>query len=155
MQVTLEPLNDAEYADFAQRQVIEHARQQVNAGEWAEAEALDRARQSLRDLLEDSLRARGHLFFKGVNPAGQRIGWLWVGPTPSFLAQENARWLSQITIDEPVRGQGYGRALLVALEEHLRNAGVEELYLRVFKWNTVARHLYDSQGFEAVADFRT
>ncbi|HEU5315511.1 MAG TPA: GNAT family N-acetyltransferase [Chloroflexota bacterium] len=155
--LTLAPLGDAEYADFAERQVVEYARQLVNAGEWTPDEAPARSREAERDLLEDALRAHGHVFLKGSDPSRRLIGWLWIAPAPSFLGdnRDRIRWLSQITVDEPLRGQGYGRALLEALHTHLAAQGIRELWLRVFNWNTPARRLYASAGYELVRQFPT
>jgi hypothetical protein len=55
-EIKLLPLTDAEYAEFAERQVTEVARQHVNAGEWPTAEALTHAREECTDLLTDILR---------------------------------------------------------------------------------------------------
>ncbi|MBV9323106.1 MAG: hypothetical protein JO352_04865 [Chloroflexi bacterium] len=54
------PLTNAEYADFAERQVAEAARQRVAAGEWMLADAQQRARADLADLLHDRLRNQAH-----------------------------------------------------------------------------------------------
>lgn len=107
------PLNDPEYGDFAERQVAESARQRVQAGEWTLADAHQHARSEQADLLADRLRGQGHTFWKGVHTAdGAVVGWVWVGPGPAFLEQygvrdlARARWLSQITVQDAVRGRG-------------------------------------------------
>jgi mycothiol synthase len=66
-----------------------------------------------------------------------------------------ARWLSQITVREGLRGRGHGRALLAALHQHLALQDVEVLYLRVYDWNTAARRLYATNGYEVVRQFST
>ena len=155
--MALIPLDDAEYADFAERQVEEYARQNVRAGAWTAEEAPARAREAQADLLADRLRDAGHVFLKGVTPEGARVGWLWVAPAPPFLGADldRKRWLSQITVEEDLRGRGYGKALLEALHRWLAEHGVEELYLRVFDWNVAARRLYASAGYELVRQFPT
>jgi hypothetical protein len=89
-------LDDAEYADFAERQVVELARQSICAGEWTEEEAPGRARGALSSLLSDRLRADGHVFLGGDRAGGNRVGWIWVAPPPTFLADDSdgMRWLS-------------------------------------------------------------
>ena len=157
MQLTLVPLSDEEYADFAERQVVEYARQNVNAGEWTPEEALQRAREAEADLLADTIRAQGHELFKAVDEAGARAGWLWIAPAPGFLGLDPARgrWLSQITVEEALRGRGYGRALLEAMHAYLAAKGVQEVWLRVFNWNEAARRLYAGAGYEVVRQFPT
>jgi ribosomal protein S18 acetylase RimI-like enzyme len=152
----LNPANDSDYADFAQRQVVDYAEQLRRAGEVTESESVALAREHLRALLDDELRAAGHQFLAArsaiVKP---RIGWVWISPAPEFLGpiSSRTRWLSQLTVEEKVRGRGWGRALLNATERHLMRLGVEQLWLRVFDWNTAARALYDSQGYELVQRF--
>jgi ribosomal protein S18 acetylase RimI-like enzyme len=150
-------LDDAEYEDFSERQVIEHAHQRVHAGEWSEEEAPDRARQMLTGLLADKLRKVNHVFLKGVLADGTCVGWLWVAPAPAFLGDdcEGKRWLSQVTIDKGLRGQGYGLRLLTALHRWLEAQGIEELWLRVYNWNAAALRLYDRAGYEIVRRFPT
>src|SRR5450432_768424 len=127
----LTPVNDAEYADFSERQVLECAGQLERAGEVTEHDSVAVARDRLRALLADELRANGHQFFVArsaiVKP---RIGWVWVSPAPAFLgpSRERTRWLSQLTIEETVRGRGWSRALLNATERHLAQSGVEQLW---------------------------
>lgn len=151
----LTPVENAEYADFVQRQVVDYADQLVRAGEVTEADSVALARDRLSALRADELRAAGHLFFVAhsaiIKP---RIGWVWVSPAPAFLGPNHARarWLSQLTVED-VRGHGWGRALLQATERRLLQMGVEELWLRVFDWNTAARALYDSEGYELVERF--
>jgi ribosomal protein S18 acetylase RimI-like enzyme len=154
MQLT--PVDDAEYADFAKRQVVEYARQLANAGEVAESDSIAVSRERLRGLLADELRAAGHLFFVARSAILKpRVGWVWVSPAPAFLGpnRSGSRWLSQMTVEETVRGPGWALALLRATERHLVQLGVEQLWLRVFDWNTTARALYDAQGYELVQRF--
>jgi hypothetical protein len=87
----LQPLTDDEYADFAERQVAESARQRILADEWTPEVAPALARAEAADLLADRLRGAGHRFLKGVAPDGTLVGWLWVGPTPAFLGPGRER----------------------------------------------------------------
>jgi GNAT superfamily N-acetyltransferase len=148
-------LDDAEYAEFAEDQVAENARQHVMAGEWLSHEGLSLAREVLKSLLADELRDAGHEFLKAARPDGRTVGWLWVAPAPSFLCEGKARkrWLSQITVSEGQRNQGYGREMLEALHQRLTEQGVGELWLRAFDWNDVARRLYSRLGYQVVRRF--
>src|SRR5919202_2296977 len=89
--VTLLPLTDAEYADFAEGHVAEAARQRVEAGERTPAEAPERARLEQADLLADRLRSQGHTFLKGCTADGGVVGWLWISPAPAFLERYGVR----------------------------------------------------------------
>jgi ribosomal protein S18 acetylase RimI-like enzyme len=73
------------------------------------------------------------------------IGIVWV-------AVENERtsgsWIYDIEIAPEHRGHGYGRALLQAAEREVEKQGGRSIGLNVFGGNDVARHLYESSGFE-------
>lgn len=59
--------------------------------------------------------------------------------------------LANIAIAPEARGRGLGRRLLMAAIEDARVRGVQELFLEVRESNHVARQLYESAGFAAVA----
>lgn len=156
--VHLIALTEAEYAEFAEEQVLEYANQLVRAGEVDGEHGVATARARLADLLADRLRASAHEFLAAVAAQdGARVGWIWLSPAPEFLGpgHDGARWLSQITVGERHRGRGWGRAILLELERRLVALGVEQLWLRVFDWNVVARRLYESLGFELATQFPT
>jgi len=152
----LTPVTDAQYAEFSKRQLVEYAEQLTLAGEVTKEESLAAARKRLHGLLADELRINGHQFFVARSAILKpNIGWVWVSPAPAFLGRKRdaARWLSQLTVEATVRGRGWSRALLEATEQHLVERGVEQLWVRVFDWNTAARALYDEHGYELVERF--
>ena len=56
-----------------------------------------------------------------------------------------------IVIDEEFRGQGFGRATMQAALDYVKAQGGRKLGLNVFGPNVVARHLYESMGFQTVS----
>jgi ribosomal protein S18 acetylase RimI-like enzyme len=80
----------------------------------------------------------------GEDDAGRRIGILWVGPNPNGVGPA---WVYDIEVEESRRGEGWGRALMLAAEELARADGHAEIGLNVFGSNTVARRLYESLGY--------
>ena len=154
----LVPCTEIDYAEFATLQLVEYARQLVNAGELVPADGLVTARKRLSDLTADRLRPMGHTFFVAESALdGSRIGWTWISPPPLLLGPGHERiyWLSQLTVLESHRRIGWGRAILDAIEHHLCALGAEELWLRVFNWNVPARRLYESHGYALVTQFVT
>ena len=141
-------MSDVEYAEFADLQIEEYARQKARAGDWSAEEALDRSAAEHADLKRDRLRTAGHRFFTAVDDSGRRLGWIWEGPPPPSARPGPRRWLYQITVVERLRGRGFGRGMLDALVARLARDGVDRLELHVFKWNEVAIALYRSAGFE-------
>jgi ribosomal protein S18 acetylase RimI-like enzyme len=140
-------------------QIAEYAHQLVRAGEVTAENGVVTARERLDDLIADRLRAAEHVFFVATSAAHDalRVGWVWLSPAPQFLGagRGRMRWLSQLTVDELYRNRGWGRAMLDAVEHHAAALGVEEIWLRVFDWNVVARRLYESGGYELVNKFAT
>ncbi len=53
-----------------------------------------------------------------------------------------------------VQGQGRAQALLTHTLDHLRNVGVEDVFLDVSETNAAALHVYKKAGFEAFATRR-
>lgn len=62
------------------------------------------------------------------------------------IADDEAELLS-IAVSPKARHQGFGRALLLAMCEHLGGRGVKSLFLEVASDNYAACRLYESIGF--------
>jgi len=130
---------------------VEFAAQKARAGLWTPEEAPQRSRDALQGLITGVIRGQGHRFYKAANESGHLCGWIWIGPPPDARRVPNEQYLYQITVDENVRGRGYGRMMLQALEALLAAEGVETLRLNVFSTGTGSRGLYDSAGYEVLS----
>jgi GNAT superfamily N-acetyltransferase len=71
---------------------------------------------------------------------GADVGRLW-------LRLAEPAWVFLVEVDPDFRGQGHGRALMIAAERECAAAGVPLLGLNVFTANTPALRLYDSLGY--------
>lgn len=145
--VRLVPMPDSEREAALEHEVPGYADAKVRAGIWTREESLQRSREEIHAFVGDRPADRGHEFFIGVDGASRRIGWIWLGPMPTPAAAASARWLFNIVVEPEFRGQGFGRALLRAAEDHVVSAGRTELALNVFRWNAVAISLYTSSGY--------
>ncbi|MEV6589304.1 GNAT family N-acetyltransferase [Streptomyces acidicola] len=77
----------------------------------------------------------------------QLAGYIRLG-YPSLLAcNSHVRQIQGLVVAETARGAGVGRALLRAVREEARRQGARRLTLRVLGHNTVARKLYEAEGF--------
>jgi len=141
-------MTDAEREAALEQEAVEYADAKARAGIWPRVEALKRSREEIRGLVGTRPADRGHEFFVGLDTADRRIGWIWLGPVPSSDAPRDTRWLFQIVVDATRRGQGLGRGLLRAAEEHVLETGGTQLALNVFRWNSVAVALYTSSGYD-------
>ena len=154
--VRLVPVTPAEYSAFVPEQIREFADQKIRAGHWRPEEAQALSRHAVESFLPVPGPSEGHRVYRALDESDRGVGWIWVGPPPVRLLNLPARrWLYQITVEGPFRGKGYGRAMLEATEELVRREGGQELYLNVFRWNAIARALYDSAGYEVVHESET
>jgi GNAT superfamily N-acetyltransferase len=77
---------------------------------------------------------------------GHVVGTLWLARQTE--GAQGAEWfIYDIVIDEQRRGQGLGRATMLAAEDYAKSHGASSLGLNVFGYNTVARDLYGSLGY--------
>jgi ribosomal protein S18 acetylase RimI-like enzyme len=51
-------------------------------------------------------------------------------------------------MDEALRGKGYGKQTMLAIEEKARELGLRSIGLHVFAHNAVAKGLYEKIGYE-------
>lgn len=142
--VVLRPMTVEEYPEFARRSLEGYVAQQVELGGVPPERAQPEGERSFAELLPDGLATPGHWLRIG-EVDGVRVGLLWVGlregPGPTLA------WVYDVEVDEPHRGKGYGRALMLAAEVLAWEVGAERLGLNVFGGNTVARGLYESLGY--------
>lgn len=73
-------------------------------------------------------------------------GEVLIGYILSSFSIEEAE-LYSIAIRKSDEGKGYGKQLMEALEEKLKEKGVKKLFLEVNKTNERAKKLYENYGF--------
>ena len=150
-EVVLIPLTEDERETFLHEEVADYADQQVRDAGWPREGALERARTEITPVFERELAdavASGERLWSAKSANGQSVGWLWVRPIDGTSVP--SVFLEQITVSATCRRQGYGGAMLAAMEELLAADGAEELHLRVFVGNEAARRLYAAAGYEEV-----
>lgn len=83
-----------------------------------------------------------------VAELGDRVvGYVRLGfPTP-LASNAHVRQIQGLAVAGEARGRGVGRALVRAAAEEARRRGARRLTLRVLGHNTLARKLYESEGF--------
>jgi ribosomal protein S18 acetylase RimI-like enzyme len=121
--------------------------ERVRTGERPE-EARRIAAEQYAVLFPGGQPAAGHRLSR-VMDDDEPVGWLWIGPrTP---AHPEAYWVWNVAVDEAYRGRGFGRAAMLLAEQQANEAGAVEIGLNVFGYNTVARRLYESLGYETAS----
>jgi ribosomal protein S18 acetylase RimI-like enzyme len=147
--VRVRPMTSSEFEDYAAWSVDAYAmeleRNRRASGELAKT----RAEQSFASILPDGLTTAEQALMTAEDAeTGEHVGLLWFGPSTDDSA---VAWLWDITVDEEVRGRGYGRALMLRFEEEARARGYARAGLNVFGDNAIARRLYESLGYRESA----
>ena len=147
--VRARPMTPQEFEGYAARSIEEYARQLERNGRASRDVAKDRAEEGFASLLSDGMATADHVFLVGEDAeTGDHIGVLWFGPSSD---DRSVVWLYDVTVDEEVRGRGYGRALMLRFEDEVRARGFARAGLNVFGDNAVARRLYESLGYRETA----
>ena len=144
MTVSLSPLTDSALAAWMQVQRAEYITDRIRSGD-DEAAALRNADANDERLFPGGVLAPGHDLLRVLDD-GRPVGVIWVGPHPQEL--EGVAYIWDVEVDPSERGRGFGRAAMLLAEEHARSRGYRALALNVFGFNTTARGLYESLGYE-------
>ena len=144
--ISVRPMTQAEYDEWQAAIAEEFAAEQVAAGRWAADGAVQRALDENAQALPEGLMTPRMLILRAIGEDGLPVGRAWVGLDHPRGAPDTA-FLYDIEVAASYRGSGLGRALLVAVEAAVREAGVGALELNVFGRNVTAVRLYESSGY--------
>jgi GNAT superfamily N-acetyltransferase len=75
---------------------------------------------------------------------GELVGLAHFSFTHSSWAENRDLYLEDLFVSAAVRGQGFGKALILALDEIAREEGARKVWWETHKDNATARRLYDS-----------
>jgi GNAT superfamily N-acetyltransferase len=75
---------------------------------------------------------------------GEVVGLAHFSFTHSSWAENRDLYLEDLFVSPKVRGQGFGKALILALDEVAREEGARKVWWETHKDNATARRLYDS-----------
>ncbi|MEI8066276.1 MAG: GNAT family N-acetyltransferase [Actinomycetes bacterium] len=141
---TITPANEDAY--FA-RTWNEYGKDIVKAGMTAEQARIN-IEQTKKQVFENGLlKSNQHLL--NVFLEGKTIGVLWLVNRTEVA--EDDWYIYDIEILQEFRGQGLGKATMLAAEKYVMAHGGHTIGLNVFGFNTVARKLYESLDYETNA----
>ncbi|WP_419817794.1 GNAT family N-acetyltransferase [Glaciibacter flavus] len=143
--VNLQPMTRERLAVWLPDSMAQYEQSRIDAGDSPAAAAANR-RASEERLFPDGEPAPGQLLFSAMLD-GREAGWLWVGP----FAEGADWWVWHVEVHEEFRRRGLGRVIMQRAEEIAREHGASSLGLNVFAYNTGARALYESLGYETTA----
>lgn len=99
----------------------------------------------LNNILCENPKAECYLI---ENDAGEVVGMGEIFVSLSTYTSSYKLNLQDFYICEPSRGKGYGRAFMQFLALEAQKRGCTRICWGVYKWNKVARALYDKVGTE-------
>ncbi|MFJ9149494.1 GNAT family N-acetyltransferase [Streptomyces sp. NPDC102270] len=137
------PMTEAEFGRWAERGIEEYARDWADRG-VPETEARARSERDNTWLTERGPATEDALF-SVLEHDGVRVGILWVEFTGATMAS-----VYDVETEEPFRGRGHGRSLMLLAEAQTIASGRRVLGLNVFAGNTPAERLYESLGYVTV-----
>ncbi len=145
MTAHLDPMTEKEYAEYLEILIADYAKDNIEAGYWDVADALELSRQANQKLLPQGIKTPNHYLYV-VRDGGHRVGTIWMKANLD-TANKNG-FIYDIAIDESQRGKGYGRQAMQLIETKARELGIRQMGLHVFAKNKVARNLYEGLGYK-------
>lgn len=112
-------------------------------------EARIQARATIAGAFPEARAAADNAVFDLVDGEGVTVGYVWVGTDHSD--DPRAWWIWDIAVEPEHRGRGYGKAGMRLAEEYASSLGASTLGLSVFGFNSSARGLYESLGYETTS----
>ncbi|MGE3796802.1 MAG: GNAT family N-acetyltransferase [Thermomicrobiales bacterium] len=126
--VSLQPLSTSSWEEAARLEVLPEQAEFIESNLWSIAE----------------LQFYPSLSGYTIHAQGKMVGFLVWGLSPD----DSRPWLYRFMIDRRFQGQGYGRAALERLIDHVQREGANELWVGYHRDNTTAARLYLSLGFD-------
>jgi ribosomal protein S18 acetylase RimI-like enzyme len=140
--VKLEPLQQRDFELFLKREIRNYAEDHVRNGNWPAEGSLERSRKEFEYYLPGGIHSKDQYLWSIIDSENQKIGVLWV------QVKEQKAFIYNFVIDEDMRGKGYGKQALSALDEKLNSMDVESVGLHVFGDNIAAQELYKKMGYQ-------
>jgi len=139
------PMTQPEFDAFYKYLVPDYAADNVRAGYWDEDEALEKSRKQIETLLPHGLQTKDHYLYT-LYAGDQAVGHIWL--RAELDRPVKSAFIFDVYVDEKFRGQGYGKQIMLLVEEQARELGIKRIGLHVFAYNDVAKHLYENIGYE-------
>jgi len=145
--VRLAPMDADRLPAWIEAGKADYRADRIRAGESVDR-ATDEAEQTYAAWFAHGAPAPDHLV-RDVVSGEAIVGSLWVGP--QSIGRTDDWWVWNVEIAEEFRGRGFGRRAMELAEDLVREHGGTTLGLNVFGFNTGARRLYESLGYDVAA----
>jgi len=145
--VRLDPMTETEFRVYLEDDIQRYAQAQVRAGNWHPTEAMEKSRKEHQQLLPDGLASKNqHLFSIMDEELGCQVGVIWFAVYDEGLRP--SVFIYDFLIHDDFRRRGYGTQALEALEDKVKELGIDRISLHVFGYNQIAQALYRKLGYE-------
>lgn len=138
------PMTQPEFDVYYEALIPDYAADNVRAGYWTESESLEKSRKQTEGLLPQGLQTKDHYLYT-LRDNDQSIGMVWL--KAELDRPVKSGFIFDVRIDEPFRGKGYGKEIMLLAEEKARELGIKRIGLHVFGYNEVAKKLYERIGY--------
>lgn len=146
--ITLAPMTEAQFQRYVQVMIPDYAQDKVRSGQWAQAEALVLAQQSIQDSLPQGVATPdNHLYVMEHGPARDVVGMIWIAAQQR--GDRRVAYVCDVIVEEPYRRQGHATAAFDAIEKKALELGLSGVALHVFGHNAQAHALYVKLGYVA------
>ncbi len=144
--ISLTSFTETEFEDYRRLGIVRYAEENVKAGFWSPAEAIEKSRAAHEALLPQGLATPHQYLFSIREPErGEPVGTIWL--SADYESATPSGFIYDLFIFEPFRRKGFATQAMLALEDKARELGLTVLYLHVFAHNPAARSLYDKLGY--------
>ena len=145
--INLHKMTEAEFSEYKPFLIEEYAQNIANNYRIPLEEARASSSKQIDDALKDGLATPNQFLYEiglGEGTTEERIGYLWI----EVDEIKRRCYLGDIYLHEAFRGKGWGKKILELLEVLMIERNIQRISLHVFGKNTVARKLYEKQGYE-------
>jgi ribosomal protein S18 acetylase RimI-like enzyme len=141
-------MTQTELEVFLERTIPEYAEDKVRAGHWAKSEALERSRKEFTDELPQGLQTQNNYLYT-LYDGENAVGLIWM--RANVDRPTNDGFILELYVEENQRGKGYGKQIMLLIEEKARELGLKAIGLHVFGSNKIAQNLYKAVGYEVTS----
>jgi predicted acetyltransferase len=121
MTVHLVAMTESEFADYFEILIRDYARDNVEAGYWEPADALELSRKATESLLSQKTKTPNHYIYV-IRDEDLRVGIVWI--KANLETANKHGFIYDIAIDEDQRGKGYGKQAMLLIEGKAREMGL-------------------------------
>lgn len=144
MKITFRPFTRMEFARYEEWSIGSYAEALIRSGTERKEDALAVSAEEFEELLPDGIDTPDNVFWYADNEYGENVGFVWI----TYVSDDEA-FLGDFGVSPEYREQGYGGAILRALESKLSGEGVQRISLHVFDCDKTLLRLYESCGYAA------